>query len=270
MDLSIPKNNLEAFARVNASTDPEEEVVIGFRGTAYSFIPGERSMPLFDFEGYNIRRCVPVDNGWQLLTREAVFYQPVGKKEILDTWHNPLNDKDVQVIHILNDPVNNVFTTDGRFNFIPYQVMGDDVAFYTDVFLAYPSPLPRAEYPENSQSDLYQGCELFTFFTSMKALDDERLRSVPTLVNWTRVGPWLPWMRMADAPGNVVYSGRGKKLLGGYQELPAHTRAYVEAHHPEYRHAPTEVTGPNETSWTYFRKVAGRIGVARQGGSAGS
>lgn len=268
MDLSIPENNLEAFARVNASTNPDDEVVIGFRGTAYSLIPGQRSLPLFVFEGYNIRRCVALPTGWQLLTREAVFYQGLGTNDILDTWHNPLNDQDVKVVHILNDPVNNAFTTDGRFNRIPYEVHGDDVFFYTDVFLAYPSPLTRAEFPENSQSDLYQGGEMFSFFTSMQALDDERLKSVPTLVNWTRVGPWLPWMRMGDTPGHVVYSARGRKLLGGYQELPAHTRAYVEANHPEYMHAPTEITGPNETSWTYFRKVADRVPVLRQGGSA--
>jgi hypothetical protein len=51
-----------------------------------------------------------------------------------------------------------------------------------------------------------------------------------------------------------VYHCRGRKLMGGYAELPQHLQAYVDANHPEYRTAPTEITGPNETSWTYYMK----------------
>jgi hypothetical protein len=260
MDLSDPIQNLTAFAKAQTSLDPDENVVIWFEGSVYSFIPGERSQKLLGFEGYNIRRSVPIEGGFQLLTREAVFYKRPDSDEILETWSNPLNGRNVEVVHVLNDPVNNKMSIDSPFNRIPWTEEGDDVYFYTDVFLAYPSPMPRVEYPLYSQADLYQGAELFNFFCKRSELEDPAIKSASCQVSWTRIGPWLPWMEMEDRPGNVVYHCRGKKLMGGYATLPAYIRDYVEAKHPEYQTAPTEITGPNETSWTYFKKILAQRG----------
>lgn len=253
MNLSDPETNLRAFIKTRASLDGTD-TVNWFAGMVHAMTPGA-NQPLLAFEGYNISRAVEVEGGYDFLTREAVFYQDPTSREIVDTWTNPFTDQTVDVIHIWNDPVNMRFRT-GRM-LVPHTQIGEEIVFNIDVFLAYPSPLPRADFPDNSQADTYQAAELFQFFVAKASLEDSS-PSAPALISWTRIAPWLPFMRMADAPGHLVYHCRGAKLLGGYAELPEKIRARVEADGPQYKTAPTEFTEPNETSWTYYRKLVAR------------
>jgi hypothetical protein len=71
----------------------------------------------------------------------------------------------------------------------------------------------------------------------------------------TRVGPWLPWMRMDGHEGIMVYHARSRRL-GGWEELPGWIRERVLAQHAAYRHAPETVDPSvrNETSWTFYMK----------------
>ena len=100
---------------------------------------------------------------------------------------------------------------------------------------------------------MYQGAELFRFIASKADLEDDTSSS-PCHISWVRQGPWLPWMLMGTQPGHLVYHTGGKKLMGGYTELPADTRAKVEAERPEYMFAPATAVTPNETSWTFYAK----------------
>ncbi|MCS6801125.1 MAG: DUF1838 family protein [Chloroflexota bacterium] len=263
LDLNDPETNLRAFVRARGTLGPEV-VTYWFAGNVYSFIPGERSRHLFGFEGFNIGRVTAAPGGYYLLTREAVFYKDPTTGAILDRWTNPWTGKEVEVVHVLNDPVNQHLQLEGprgRWH-IPVTEMGDDVYMNTDIFLHYPSPLPRSKFPQYSASDEYQAAELFQFYMKRHDLEDESLLSVPSQCSWTRLGPWLPWMEMADRPGMVVYHCRGKKLEGGYAQLPDFIKEYIAAHHPEYQDAPHEYTQPNETSWTYFLKLLQRRGLA--------
>jgi len=247
-------DNIRQFLAIRA-TLTGEETVFWWTGNIYSVIPGERGQRLFQFEGFNIARAVPTEGGYHLLTREAAFYKDPQTGAILENWHNPMNDQAVDVVHVWNDPVNQQFLENGPRG--PFAVPSDDLhngytCFYFDVLLAYPSPLSRAEYPEHSQSDLYQGAELFQFFVNNADLatggDD-----IPAAISWTRLGPWLPWMRMGDQPGNVLYQCRGSKI-GPFTALPQHIQDYVMAQQPQFSQAPQTFTTPNETSWTYFKK----------------
>lgn len=256
MDLTQPEANLRAFMKTRASLDGADTFT-WFAGNVTAWLPGEQAVPLFGMEGFNVARAVEVDDGYDLLSREAVFYLDPHSREIIDHWHNPFTGADVDVLHIWNDPVNLPMRLNGpRGPFsVPVTEIGEELFFNVDVFLAYPSPLPRAEWPEESQSDLYQAAELFQFFTKTAALVGDA-PSVPCLVSWTRLGPWLPWMKMGDRAGQLVYHCRGAKL-GTFAELPERIRAQVESNDPTYTTAPTEFTQPNETSWTYYKKRAG-------------
>lgn len=256
LDLSDPQANMRAFIKARASLD-ESDTVTWFTGNVYSWPPSGPPLPILGLEGYNIARAVEVDGGYDLLTREAVYYLDPRSREVADTWTNKATVEDVEVVHIHNDPVNQEFRLQGPrgpWN-LPITGVGDDLFFNVDVLLAYPSPLTRAEFPDNSQSDTYQAAELFQFFCKTAEIADESLQSASCQVSWTRLGPWLPWMRMGDRDGMLVYHCRGSKLEGGYSQLPEWIRARVEADAPQYTTAPREVTGPNETSWTYFKKL---------------
>lgn len=259
LDLSKPEDNLAAFVKVRGSTNEEEEVFFYASGTIYSFISGERDVPILGFEMYNVGKMKKVDGGYHLLTREVGFYKDLKSGEIIEKWYNPWIKDTCEVIQVWNDPVNQKFMLQSERGLwgVPFQEHDDRVVMYSDIFLHYPSPLKVAEFPENSASDMYEAAELFQFFFSKKDLNNPALNSIPVEVSWTRVGPFLPWMRMGQRPGNLVYQCRGFKATGpnAWQKMPAQMREYVLKHHPEFAHAPDTFQTPNETSWTYFKKL---------------
>ncbi|MEU3501494.1 DUF1838 family protein, partial [Streptomyces hundungensis] len=182
-------------------------------------------------------------DAFQLLTREAAFYLDPVSREILDTWQG------LAVTHIWNDPANQRW----RPFPVPTTELGGQVCFSLEIPLAYPSPLPVAQYPLHSAGDTYKALELFQFFADRADLEGPA-PSVPATMSWTRMSPWLPWMARGERPGGLTYHCRGRKL-GAYAEVPERTRAYIAAHHPEFARAPEKWSEPNETSWTYFRKL---------------
>jgi hypothetical protein len=187
-----------------------------------------------------------------MLSREVTVYEDLAGN-ILECWNNgvlgasvPAN---VTVMQVWNDPVN--FTIGGA----EHVELGDQVMWNVDVVIAYPSPLSVADYPSYSAGNTYESAELFNFYVDRSTLEDPSLSSVPASISWTRVGQFLPWMQMGQAPGRLIYHARGAKLAGGWDALPDKLRRYVEERHPEYRHAPTQDTSPNATSWRRFKAI---------------
>lgn len=255
-DLDNPKDNMDAYVKMRASLNTNEEVIFYAKGAIYAYDPDKPWKQLFNFEMYNIARVEKMqgDSGYRLITREMLAYQDPKTNEILKTWKNPWTNEEVEVVHVWNDPVNQVFKY-GAFK-VPYQRLGDGrINMYNDVPLSYPSPLKKADWPENTRSDVYQGAELFNFFISEADLQNKKLQQVQADISWTRFSDFLPWMRMGSRPGNLLYQSRGWKLMGGFSALPKHLQDFVLANFPEYQHAPDKFSAPNMTSWRYFRKV---------------
>jgi hypothetical protein len=258
LDLSKPADNLEAFVKMRASLNLEEETVYYWTGRIYSYVPGERSVPLFDLEAYNIARIQAIDGGYSMLTREVAIYRDIQTGEILERWYNPFINDTVQVVQVWNDPVNQSYLLKGRFGDwgVPYTSMGNGrVTMFSDIFLLYPSPLKVEVYPENSRSDMYQAAELFQFFIDEKELLDPATRNIYSEVGWTRFSDFLPWMRMGDKPGFLVYQCRGfKDPKASFDSLPKDLKDYVLKHQPQFSQAPTNFESPNMTSWKYFKE----------------
>lgn len=263
LDLSKPEDNLTAFVKMRASLDENEETTYWWKGSIWSMVPGERSRKLFDMEAYNIAKIRKVEGGYEMLTREVAIYLDPETGEILEEWENPWTGKKVDVLHVWNDPVNQQFMLEGRFGpwGVPYNKMyNGTIVMNSDIFLLYPSVLPKTEYPLNSRSDMYQAAELFQFFFSEEDMNNPNLTNIDANISWTRISDFLPWMEMADLPGQLVYHCRGHKLPNSYADLPAYLREYVERKFPQFASAPDEFVTPNETSWTYFKKYkAGQV-----------
>ncbi len=257
LNLDDPNDALRALIKARASLEPVD-VVTWFAGDVYPWIPGEAARaPIFGLEGFNVARAVEVDGGFDLLTREAVFYLDPRTRQIIDAWENPFTTEKVDVVHIWNDPVNQRLRAQmpwGPFRVPTFDLAGE-LTFKLDVFLAYPNPLPPSEFPEVSGSDTYQAAELFGFTTTRAAIDDPGVTDAPTHCSWTRIAPWLPFMGMGDRAGHLVYHAEGRKVPGGFDGLPAFVKERVERDAPRYASAPTEFTEPNATSWTEYRKL---------------
>lgn len=255
-DLSNTRDRIDAYVKTVGDLSGEESftyatvVVLGM-------IPGERGRKLFTLEVIGASRFIPIEGGYQRLHREVGLYTNLETGEVMSAWHNPMLERDVEVIHIQNDPVNFPFTVEGQSG--PFRILyddfGDQVAFHREIPLRYPSALKRAEYPLHSAGDWYEAAELFNSFVRREDLENDEITSAPEVGSWARVGPWLPWMEMADSPGYLLYHGRSSKLMGGVDDIPERLRTYMEKNLAKYLSAPDEFEEPNETSWTYFKKV---------------
>lgn len=262
------EENLRGFIKTRGSLIPGEEFVFWWVGDIYDMVDGQSSRHLFSFEGYNIGRMVRVDGGWRMLTREVGLYKDPKTGQILDVWKNPETGATKECVHVWNDPVNQQFLLRGpRGNFrVPTTMQGDDIYWHSEIFLKYKSPLTREEYPHQTQSDTYQSTEMFQFFSKREDMIADK-PSADCLISWVRVGQWLPWMEMGNRPGRLVYHCRGRKLKNGYSDLSDTVRKFVDAHHPEYSSAPTDYSTPNETSWTYMKRLLDSKGSPRADGT---
>jgi len=96
---------------------------------------------------------------------------------------------------------------------------------------------------------------MFNFFGSVANLTNPKTTSASVSVAWTRLSDWLPWMKMRGRSGLVYFNGAGIKLAS-YADLPAGMRAAIEARNPIYKEPPpADDARPNETSWSYFKKM---------------
>jgi Protein of unknown function (DUF1838) len=255
LDWTTPEGGLSALMKMRASLDGRE-VIADWKVTAWAVVPGQRMRPLFRLDGFNVARMEKQpDGGWRMLSREVAYYRDLRSGEVLQQWANPFTGKTDDVLQVVNDPVNIAFAAPGAPNFrrVTLITEGDQVVLRQDVPLAYPNPITPKDYPVESSGDTYIASEHFTYYARAADLRDDTLASAPTHYGWTRVGPWLPWMRMGSAAGNILYVGHGAKLTGPEQLDPV-VRAYTERHHPSFMKAPTQWSQPNETSWTYYRK----------------
>eukprot|EP00741_Cyanophora_paradoxa_P008308 tig00001292_g8037.t1 len=255
LELEDPAALLRAWVRIRGSLNPKDEKVYYFRGTCSSLKEGEPSRLLFKIEGYNIARFVKIDGGYRMLTREILLFRDPVKDETLDEWTNPWTGERTRVLFIANDPVNIDFLEQGQHGpfALPHMVIDSHLHLSATIFLHYPSPLTRAQYPRESQSDIYQAGELFNFIVKKEHLAAPT-DSVSAQISWSRISPFMPWMMCGSMAGQLVFHCSGAKLEGGYAGLPARLRAEVSRGFPHFQTAPTEYVTPNETSWTYFRR----------------
>lgn len=255
LDVLSSAGQLDAFMRIRADSSGKP-VFANWWVTVFAVLPGERPRPILRLEGFNVGRFVKTpEGGHDFITREVAYYRDLGTWQILSEWNNPFTNEKNQVLHVLNDPVNSRYAAPDQPNAtrLPFMVSGNDVFLRLDIPLQYPNPLTPAEYPAESSGPMYLASEHFTFFAKKSDLDNRALTSVPSTWAWARTGPWLPWMKMGQRPGYLLYSGHGRKFEK-FEDLPADIRDHTQKNHPEYMTAPSTYVTPNETSWTYYKK----------------
>jgi len=262
IDIDTPEGAVEAFRKVQCSTQDKRPTVYYWVGETYSRVPGEPDKLLFLFEGMNVRQCVTVTDptrgkGVRQVSREILFYKDPATGAIIDEWRNPWSGETVKVLHIANDPVNMrapIFPVraDGKPYKSEIKVMGDHWWGTTTVPLFYRNPL-AGDY-QDYVGGTYHATEMFNFFGRISDLTDPKKHSADVNVAWARISDWLPWMKMRGRAGVLYFNGAGSKL-DSYADLPAGMRAAIEARAPIYREPPpVDDQRPNETSWTYFKK----------------
>ncbi len=250
VDLEQVKLTADDWVRVRARTDGETSFIC-WKGAISTLVPGEAKQVLFNLVGMSAARCYPhSEEGWHFTSREVTFYLDPVTDQKLTTWTNPWTDETVTVVHVANSPVQGHFK--GQF---PAIEAGDFTTFKFDLFPNYPNPLAEdPRFAPYSPQAIYQSAELFKLTVPTLALKDPTIPAIADVVlSWDRIGQWLPWMKMGDKPGYLVYSAIGLKVEQ-FAELPPLIQSEVKDRIPSYQSAPEQKEDtPNMTSWLYFR-----------------
>ena len=261
LDLSQPLDNLIALLKLQADLSGKP-VYSGFPGKAWAWVPDEGNYLLFNTYGIGASRLEysPEDQAFRFAHREALYYCDPKTNEVLTDWVNPLTGSTQEVLHILNDPVNRVYSLKpGPFAPpFPNMVVGDRLIFQIDVLRSTEkSPISRKDYPLQAQQDLYQSGELWAISGSLSEVNDPSVTSAECHTAWKRLSMWLPFMEMGNRPGVMLYHSQSFKFTQGWSQLPANIRAYTEKHHPEYLTPPANWDGlaKNQTTWSYAKAV---------------
>lgn len=251
MSVSTQLLDAKHWVKIRSSLDPARSTFLIWTGSIYSFVPGEKRQRLFKMVGMNVSRCLPVDeNHWEFTSRELTYYLDPESSEKLQTWKNPWTEEVLPVMHVANNPVQGNFK--GQF---PAQVNDETTTLGFDIFPSYPNPLTDPKYAEYCPKPNYQAAELFKFVVPTLELFDDDVQSVSKLwLSWDRIGPWLPWMKMGDRAGHLIYSATGNKV-DGFEQLPQLLQAEINTRMPLYRQAPeAQLDTEDMTSWLYFEK----------------
>jgi hypothetical protein len=263
LDPNNPEDAIKMDRKITSSLNDSEDAVYWWWGNVYSRIPGEKDRLLFTYQAMNVRASKTFQDekkgyGWRHVSRELLFYMDPQTKEIAHKWTNPFTGKEVEVMHVNNDPVNGrepTYARGERGDFkLRGQFVGDKYLQLSEVPLFYTNPL-AGDY-QDYVGGAYQAIEIFNFVANAdQMLDATNTRVEDVSIAWTRVSKWLPWMEMGDRVGYVIFTAIGKKLKS-WDELPEVVKNEIKVNYPAYVKAPpVDDTRPNETSWTVFKKI---------------
>jgi Protein of unknown function (DUF1838) len=262
--LATPEDQLRAMRRIQCSATDGVPAIFTWHGHAWSRVPGEPDRRLFKVEGVNVRQCGPLAGSsnpaeFRLVSREILLYEDPDTGEVLRTWQNPWTGKTVEVLHVANDPVNGNYGLrgrDGKPVRYEFDQIGNQWWLTTTVPLFYPNPLGGAYQPQVGGT--YHATEMFNFFGDVSDLRNARRPSAQARVAWQRMSSWLPWMEMGDRPG-LFYANTAGRKVDRWEDLPPTLRGEIEKNYPDFqRPPPLDDQRPNETSWTYFKKITDR------------
>ena len=230
-----------------------------WEGRMFSRIPGEKDRHIFDVVGINTRQCErhkdPVrGEGYRSVSREIMVYLDPATGEIIDQWKNPWTGETVEVIHVANDPVNMrapSFARDatGKPARVTLRQYGDLLVASREVPLFYENPLAGAY--QDYIGGKYHAMEIFnTFYSAADFLAPKGPRISPSRLAWQRVSGLLPWMRMGDRPGVMIFNATGFSTFDRAQISPK-LMQILQTRYPEYlTPPPLGDARPNATTWT--------------------
>jgi hypothetical protein len=273
IDFNDPVQSMRSFIKLIGDLDPTVETPSWFAGMLYADIRRDRPLkPLMGVEGFGVLRTEQKsDTSYHIFNRELAFYTDLKTGEYLDTWVNPFTKEECDVKPIHNMTVNAHMIVsekvgaaiemdfDGNLMEVPLPLkwlnIGDKLFSDFGVHTMFPNELKPAEWPRESSGPVARIAEIFQRVADLAELENPDVTSADYSGTWTRVGPWLPWMRQGQADGNLVFSTFMTKLKSA-DELPARFKARIEERLPEYFIAPPSDTwgSKNDSSFSVYAR----------------
>lgn len=272
-DLSNPAQSLSTFIKLTGDLDPTKETPGWFGGTIFGDTRRDRPLkPLIGVQGFGVVRTErQADGSFRVFNRECAFYTDLKTGKFIDTWKNPYTKEmcDVKPIHnmtvnahlIVSEKVGTAIEMDfdGNLMEVPlplgWQTFGDKLLSTFEVHTAFPSELDPEEWPRESAGKVLRIAEIFQRVASLAEAENPELTSADYSGTWTRVGPWLPWMRQGQADGSLLFRTFMTKLQS-VDQIPADLKAITKERLPEFFVAPPPETwgGKNDSSFSVYVK----------------
>ncbi len=264
LDATVAEDALQMSRKMTCTLEDGKAIIHWWKGSMMSRVPGERDRVLFNVQGMNIRQCGSVSDpqrgpGYRSVSREVMLYLDPATDQVLRKWKNPWTGQEVDVIHVANDPVNMSrpsYARDEQGK--PHQFRGifvkDKVWTSGEAPLYYDNPMAGSY--QDMVGNKYHAMEMLNSFTDAKWLLDRNLKTLPSVsISWARVSEWIPWMKMGGRPGLVVFTTVGKRVAT-IDDLSEPLRSEIRSTYPTYlAPPPLDDQRPNETSWTYIKKM---------------
>lgn len=263
-DPTRPEDALKLHQKMNCSLNEGETVVYWWQGGAYSRTAGERDRHLFNVQGMNIRQCSNHEDpergpGFRSVSREVLLYLDPETNEVLGSWTNPWTGEEVEVFHVANDPVNMrgpryAYGPDGTPTRFDGTFMKGRVWTTGEAPLYYENPL-AGDY-QRYVGGWYHATEMLNLYVYEDELLDPSVAKIEDMtLSWVRISQWLPWMKMGDRPGMMIFTTVGKRVAG-IDDLTEPLRSEIRNTYTDYlQPPPLDDARPNVTSWSHFREI---------------
>jgi len=97
--------------------------------------------------------------------------------------------------------------------------------------------------------------EIFnTYYRTKDFTDSRRTRISESRISWQRISSWLPWMKMQDRAGIMIFNATGFSTFDRAR-IPTRLMSVLQTRYPEYLSPPPlGDPRPNETTWTVTKK----------------
>ena len=234
-----------------------------WEGKLYSRVPGEKDRHLFDVVGINTRQCDQSTdpkrgNGFRSVSREIMVYLDPETNAIIDQWQNPWTGEKVDVIHVANDPVNMrrmsyAMGENGEPAKVTLRQYDDTLVSSSEVPLFYTNPL-TGDY-QDYVGGKYHAMEIFnTFYRTADFINAKKARTGESRISWQRVSDFLPWMKMGDRQGLMIFNATGFSTFDK-QKISPKLMEVLNTRYAKYlTPPPVDDARPNETTWTVVKK----------------
>jgi hypothetical protein len=273
LDLSRPEDNLLAWMKMRASLETQD-VYYWFTGGLDVAIPGEPIRPFVTVETLILRRTERRgDQLFNVTDWEASFYRHPETGEVVDELRNPVTGATVRPLHYREGPVTFEYAATRQPRLVgletpfatrdepfrqPWRIAGDTLwmtkAFYIS---GRPQWLDIREFPEETPATPLNVSSIAVMESRLADVLDPRLSSVQTRYSYQATSDWLPWMKLGQRPGFLVWHENGKKLFS-LNEVPADSLAALRRLHPVWFQRPVPWEGFTNLFFQYREQRARR------------
>jgi len=264
LDLSKPEDVIAAEIRLGCTADPAKPAMRWMSGQILGRRQGEPDIHLFNVQGLNTAACQTVNDpkrgpGYRSVTREIMFYLDPATGKIIDTWKNPYTGETVDVIHMFNDPVNMTepkfaYGKDGKPATWDGQIV-NGMAHTQRANHFFRDGIMSGDY-QDYVGGKYSVLELRSILVPVADwLNTAKPLPVRASSVWTRISPWLPFMKMAGREGQTALTSTWFAVKD-ISEVPEPLRSEVMNKYPTFATAPPfDDPRPSVNSWVGVKKA---------------